>query len=93
MLKDIVDVRPLDGHRLFLRFEDGAEGPVDISRHIRFEGIFASLRDRENFLRVRVDPELGTIVWPNGADLDADVLYAAVTGQPIDVARQGSGAG
>jgi len=93
MPRDIVEVRPLDGHRLFLHFEDGVQGAVDISRQIRFEGVFASLRDRENFLQVRVDPELGTIVWPNGADLDADVLYAAVTNRPIDVARQSSGAG
>jgi hypothetical protein len=86
MLKDIVQVRPLDGHRLFLRFEDGAEGTIDISQHIRFEGMFASLLDRESFPQARVDPELGTIVWPNGADLDADVLHAAITGQPIEVA-------
>jgi hypothetical protein len=93
MLKDIVEVRPLDDHCLFLRFEDGAEGTVDVGQHVRFEGVFAWLRDRDNFLQVRIEPELGTIVWPNGADLDADVLYAAITGQPIDVARQSSGAG
>jgi hypothetical protein len=90
MLIDIVEVRPLDGHRLFLRFEDGAEGTVDISQKIRFAGVFASLVDRKNFLQVRVDPELGTIVWPDGADLDADVLYAAITGQPIVVAGRSS---
>ncbi len=90
MLKDIVEVRPLDGHRLYLRFEDGVEGTVDVSQQIRFEGVFASLLDRENFLQVRVDPEFGTIVWPNGADLDADGLYAAITGQPIEVAGRGS---
>jgi hypothetical protein len=34
MLKDIVAVKPLEGHQLFLRFEDGIEGVVDISRLI-----------------------------------------------------------
>ncbi len=33
------------------------------------------LRDRRMFESVRVDPELGTIVWDNGADMDPDVLY------------------
>jgi hypothetical protein len=50
---------------------------------IRFEGVFAPLRDEKEFAKVRVHPELGTIVWPNGADLDPVVLYAAVSGKPI----------
>jgi hypothetical protein len=83
MLKDIVAVKPLPGHRLHLRFEDGAEGEVDFTALVPFEGVFAALSDPGVFASVRVDPELGTIVWPNGADLDPDVLYATITGQPV----------
>jgi hypothetical protein len=83
MLKDIVGVRPLEDYRLLLRFEDGVEGEVDMAKMIHFEGVFAPLRDRASFLEVRVNPEIGTICWPNGADLDPDVLYAAITGEPI----------
>jgi hypothetical protein len=92
MLKDIVEVRSLDGHKLFLRFEDGVEGVVDVAEQVRFDGVFAWVHDRANFVQARVDSELGTVVWPNGADLDADVLYSAVTGQPINGRRQSSGA-
>ena len=83
MLKDIVAVRPLEGHQLYLRFEDGVEGVVDLSKHISFDGVFEPLKDRTYFEQVRVDPELGTVCWPNGADLDPDVLYSRVTGVPI----------
>ena len=83
MLKDIVEVRPLDGYRLWLRFEDGAAGEVDLEKMIRFDGIFAPLKERAFFMQVRVDREIGSIVWPNGADLDPLVLYSRVTGIPI----------
>jgi len=85
MLKDIVEVQPLDGYRLHLRFEDGVEGSVDLAELIEFTGVFAPLRERGYFLQVRVDPDLGTICWPNGADLDPDVLYAHITGEPIRI--------
>jgi len=83
MLKDITYVEPLENHYLYLRFEDDATGRVDVAALIRFTGVFRPLRDQEYFRQVRVNPELGTICWPNGADLDPDVLYAAITGQPI----------
>lgn len=83
MLKDIVDVRPTTGYRLLLRFEDGVEGEVDVADLVRFQGVFAPLEDRTEFLKVHVNPEIGTICWPNGADLDPDVLYAKVTGEEI----------
>ena len=83
MLKDIVEVHPLDGYRLRLRFEDGVTGEVDLEKMIQFEGIFAPLKDRAMFVQVRVISDVGTIVWPNGADLDPLVLYSQVTGAPI----------
>ena len=86
MLKDITHVQPLENHRLRLRFEDGVEGSVDVATLVEFTGVFSPLRDREYFLQVRVNPDLGTICWPNGADLDPDVLYANVTGQPLMLA-------
>jgi hypothetical protein len=45
MLKDIVEARPAGEHKLYLRFEDGVEGEIDLSKHIEFNGVFAPLRD------------------------------------------------
>ena len=83
MLKDIVEVRPLGGYRLYLRFEDGVAGELDFASRLRFEGVFAPLRDPTVFAQVRIHPELGTVVWPNGADLDPDVLYAELSGTRV----------
>jgi hypothetical protein len=83
MLVDVTSVRPLSGHRLHLRFADGVEGTVEVTRLVKLEGVFGELREWDAFAAVRVDPELGTVTWPNGADLDPDVLYAQVTGKPL----------
>ncbi|MGA2620640.1 MAG: DUF2442 domain-containing protein [Thermoguttaceae bacterium] len=83
MLKDIVEARAMEGYKAYLRFEDGVEGMVDLGRLIRFEGVFAPLRDPDEFARMTVNRDLGTVCWPSGADLDPDVLYAEVAGQPI----------
>lgn len=45
------------------------------------------MQDMEFFKQVRVDPEAGTIVWPNGVDFCPDVLYSLATGKPIRVAE------
>jgi Protein of unknown function (DUF2442) len=85
-LIDVVDVKPLDGHKVELGFQDGLRAVVDLRRVIkRFDGVFEPLKDREYFRLVRVDPESGTIVWPNGADICPDVLYSFASGKPIIV--------
>ncbi len=75
MLKDIVEVKPLGEHRLYLRFEDGVEGEVDLDKLISFNGVFEPLRDPALFKQVSVNSDLGTICWPNGADLAPEMLY------------------
>ena len=84
MLVDIVEARAVGGHRLYLRFEDGVEGEVDLSEIVAFEGVFAPLKDATEVAKVKVDPEIGTVCWPSGADLDPDVLYSTITGQAIE---------
>jgi hypothetical protein len=93
MLQDIVEAIPLEGHRLSLRFEDGVTGVIDVSKCVKFTGVFAPLRDRAQFAAVQVNPELGTVCWPCGADLDPDVLYALVTGVPVSFLEKAASAG
>ncbi len=80
---DVTKVEARGGHRLWVEFGDGASGEVDLAGILSFAGVFEPLRDLAYFARVRVDRELGTIVWPNGADLDPIVLHSVVTGQPL----------
>lgn len=69
------EVSVLDGFTVRLVFDDGSVRTVDLEPLLRGP-IFAPIKaDPSLFARVRVDPELGTIVWPNGADMDADVLH------------------
>lgn len=83
MLKDVTAVKPLDNHHLELHFEDGVSGIVDLTDLIQFVGVFAPLQNQDYFVQVTVNPEIGTICWPNEADIDPDVLYSMVTGEPI----------
>jgi hypothetical protein len=74
---EITAVEHLGDYRLRLTFADGFIGDVDLAdRCNRDSGpMFEPLRDVAYIARVTVDSELGTVVWPNGADLAPDVLH------------------
>jgi hypothetical protein len=74
----ITEVEALGEHRLRLCFEDGARGELDFSKEV-WRGIFAPLADPGYFASVELDEELGTIVWPNGADFAPETLHRWVT--------------
>jgi len=78
----ICTVEPLEGFVLRLGFDDGTVRVIDLEDEL-WGPVFEPLRhDPQLFRRVRVDDELGTIVWPNGADLDPDVLHGDATQAP-----------
>ena len=85
-IPQVASAKPLGPYRLRVQFDDGVEGEVDLSRMVAFDGIFEPLASPDYFARVSVNAELGTVVWPNGADLDPLVLHAAVTGDRIELA-------
>jgi len=74
---EIRAVEHLGGHRLRLTFADGLIGEVDLSDRLAgpVGPVFEPLRQVAYFAQVTLDEELGTIVWPNGADLAPDVLH------------------
>jgi hypothetical protein len=73
MLPRIVDARYVSGFKVWIRFSDGAEGDVDLSRELTGP-IFEPLRNVEEFKQLKLHPELHTLVWPNGADLAPEFL-------------------
>jgi hypothetical protein len=75
----IRSVEPLRDFLVRLEFTDGSAKDIDLAVYLHGP-IFSPVRDDPAYFRcVRVDPELGTIVWPNGADIDPDVLYYNLT--------------
>jgi hypothetical protein len=76
-LVSVVEARHVRDHVVWLRFDDGAAGEVDLAGELRGE-VFEPLADVAFFAQVRVDPELHTIAWPNGADFAPEFLYERV---------------
>lgn len=71
----ITGVEVMDQFTVRLTFADGSVRQVDLEPLLRGP-IFAEIRaDMDLFTQVFVDHEIGTIAWPNGADMDADVLH------------------
>ena len=76
-MNDVVEVRYVRDYIVWLRFKTARTGRVDIAPSFRGP-VFEPLRDVDFFKQVRVDPEIGTIVWPNGADVAPETLYDRV---------------
>lgn len=70
----VVEARHVREHVLWLRFSDGLAGEVDLAGRLRGP-VFEALENVAFFAQVRVDPELQTIAWPNGADLAPEYLH------------------
>ncbi|MGH8310702.1 MAG: DUF2442 domain-containing protein [Steroidobacteraceae bacterium] len=79
----VVSVVPLKPYVVRVTFGEGEIRDVDIEPLL--DGpVFVSLRDRDEFRRVGIDEQTGAVAWPNGADLDSDVIYgiAPAAGDP-----------
>ena len=61
-------------YTLIVRFDDNTEQTIDF-RPILAGEIYGPLRDLSLFNQVRIDPEVHTLVWPNGADFDPATLH------------------
>ena len=73
----ISSVSHLGEYRLRVGFVDGTFRTIDLGPKLASSvgPIFEPLRDVAFFAQVSVDPEIGTVVWPNGADIAPDVIH------------------
>ena len=75
----ILETRPLDGYKIWLKFDDGIAGEVDLS-HLAGKGVFAFWNNYENFKKVSMENGR-SLAWSDEIDIDADSLYMKVTGK------------
>jgi hypothetical protein len=73
MLLHVVRAKYIGDYKIWLRFDDGAEGEVDLAGELGGP-VFQPLHNIAAFRQFRLHPELRTIVWPNGADFAPEFL-------------------
>ncbi len=73
-LARIARVEAIGGFALRLTFTDGLVRELDLEPMLG-HGVLERLREPDMFAQVMVDPVAGTVAWPNGVDLDPDVLH------------------
>ena len=74
----VTEAHHLGEHRLWLAFNDGHSGEIDLT-DVLFGPVFEPLLDVERFATLRVDQLLQTVVWENGADLAPEFLLERLT--------------
>jgi len=66
--------KAIDDFVLNIKFDDNSEQIIDFYPILSGE-LYGPLRDLNVFNQVMIDPEVYTLVWPNGADFDPDTLH------------------
>lgn len=88
MTPKITQVTHAGDYRLELVFDDGLKSTVDFRQRVLTRGgIWSPLHNIAYFKQARIDPNLQTIIWPNGVDICPDVLYGLASGHPLPDAR------
>ena len=85
MFIHVDDVKSEGQYRLRLTFDDGTVKVVDLKNELDGQ-VFQPLRDKALFEQVHVNPDTGTIEWPNGADFAPEFLYEI--GKPVSDGRR-----
>ena len=73
MILHVTEAEYKEDYKIWFRFNDGASGVVNLADQLYGE-VFEPLNTIDRFRSFRVDPELETIVWENGADLAPEFL-------------------
>lgn len=76
------EVEPRDGYRIWLRYQDGTKGEIDLS-HLAGRGVFKLWNERTFFEMVCIS-SAGGVVWGEDVELCPDSLYMQLTGKSVE---------
>ncbi|MYE54170.1 MAG: DUF2442 domain-containing protein [Chloroflexi bacterium] len=77
-----VKVKALSGFRIWIAYEDGVNGEIDLS-DIAGKGVFKAWEELGVFEKVYISPRR-TIAWNDDLDICADALYLELTGKSVE---------
>jgi len=86
LMVDVTAYRIVGPYTLSVTFDDGAEHTINFEP-VLYGHYFGPLRDLKLFNQVQLDPEVHTLVWPNGADFDPATLHDWHKGDGAELAR------
>lgn len=78
----LLEAKALTPYRVWLRYDDGASGEVDLV-DLAGRGVFAAWNDATVFAALSLGPH-GSLEWPGGLDLCPDAMYLRLTGKPVE---------
>ncbi|MDP2208611.1 MAG: DUF2442 domain-containing protein [Bacteroidota bacterium] len=73
----IIEAKPLENYKIWIKFSDGVEGIVDLSDLVG-KGVFSLWKDPKEFNSFSIDSQSHTLVWKDEIDLCPDTLYAKI---------------
>jgi hypothetical protein len=76
----IIACKPKPNYRVWIRFDDGLEGEVDLSNLVG-QGVFEAWKSVDFFNQVHIDPKTDTLSWDDEIDLDPYVLREKISKQ------------
>ena len=79
MISKPIQVKTINQYSIWLKFDDGTEGEVDLS-HLIDKPVFQNWKDSDFFDRVYIDPETGAIAWDENIELCLDNMYLKIKG-------------
>lgn len=74
----IISCKPLPNYHVWIEFDDGLNGEVDLS-DLAGKGVFSAWNSVDFFNSVYVDPQSETLAWGDDIDLDPYVLRAKLS--------------
>lgn len=80
-------IEPRSDHRLYVQFDNGVSGEIDLTDELWGE-MFEPLMDVSLFMTARQDPVVRTVVWGNGADFAPEFLYTLLKKQSAQDAKE-----